>query len=92
MENKNVQCNTDELVFDGGFVVPNPSGGFDAPEINAFGNTFRDYDVESLRNKQVEEFYKMNHIHQTYEFVSIIILLSCYIILTVCCVWLIIII
>ncbi|KAI7725756.1 hypothetical protein M8C21_011083, partial [Ambrosia artemisiifolia] len=72
VENKNHCNNTDELVLDGGFVVPDPvaSGGFDAPEINAFGNTFRDYDVESLRNKQVEEFYRMNHINQTYEFVK----------------------
>ncbi|KAI7725754.1 hypothetical protein M8C21_011081 [Ambrosia artemisiifolia] len=72
VENKNHCYNTDELVLDGGFVVPDPvaSGGFDAPEINSFGNTFRDYDVESLRNKQVEEFYRMNHINQTYEFVK----------------------
>ncbi|KAK1408552.1 hypothetical protein QVD17_40425 [Tagetes erecta] len=73
VENKNY-CDTGELVLDGGFTVPADtvvsSGGFDAPEINAFGHTFRDYDVESLRNKQVEEFYRMNHINQTYEFVK----------------------
>ncbi|PWA63458.1 inositol oxygenase 4 [Artemisia annua] len=71
VENKN-HCHTEELVLDGGFVVPNnvASGGFDAPEINAFGHTFRDYDVESERQKQVEEFYRMNHIHQSYDFVK----------------------
>ncbi|KVI12247.1 Inositol oxygenase [Cynara cardunculus var. scolymus] len=61
------QC---ELVLDGGFMVPNNSGGFDAPDINAFGHTFRDYEIESERQKQVEEFYKMNHINQTYDFVK----------------------
>ncbi|CAH1431976.1 unnamed protein product [Lactuca virosa] len=75
VENKNYSNNnnnTNELVLDGGFVVPDnvASGGFDAPEINAFGHTFRDYDVESERQKQVEEFYRMNHINQTYEFVK----------------------
>ncbi|GKA71907.1 inositol oxygenase 4-like protein [Tanacetum coccineum] len=29
-----------------------------------------DYDVESERQKQVEEFYRMNHIHQSYDFVK----------------------
>jgi len=50
-----------ELVLDGGFVVP---------DANAFGNTFRDYDAESERKKTVEEFYEVNHIRQTHEFVS----------------------
>lgn len=41
--NNNNNNNTHELVLDGGFVVPDnvASGGFDAPEINAFGHTFR---------------------------------------------------
>ncbi|KAJ9553968.1 hypothetical protein OSB04_018013 [Centaurea solstitialis] len=60
------QC---ELVLDGGFKMPN-SGGFDAPDINAFGHTFRNYDFESKRQRQVEELYKMNHVNQTYDFVS----------------------
>ncbi|MFS7988009.1 putative inositol oxygenase [Helianthus anomalus] len=30
----------------------------------------RDYDAESERQKQVEEFNRMNHINQTYEFVK----------------------
>ncbi|MFS8020786.1 putative inositol oxygenase [Helianthus anomalus] len=34
------------------------------------GADCRDYDAESERQKQVEEFYKMNHINQTYEFVK----------------------
>ncbi|XP_073116594.1 probable inositol oxygenase [Elaeis guineensis] len=50
-----------ELVLDGGFMVP---------ETNSFGHTFRDYDVESERKKAVEEFYRTNHIHQTYDFVT----------------------
>lgn len=32
----------------------------------------RDYDVESARQKGVEEFYRMQHINQTYDFVSLI--------------------
>jgi len=47
-----------------------PDGGFAAPETNAFGQTFRNYDAESERKDSVEEFYRMNHIHQTYEFVK----------------------
>ncbi|XP_044439449.1 probable inositol oxygenase isoform X1 [Triticum aestivum] len=50
-----------ELVLDGGFTVP---------DSNAFGHTFRDYDAESERKKTVEEFYSVNHINQTYEFVQ----------------------
>ena len=50
-----------ELVLDGGFTVP---------DSNAFGHTFRDYDAESERKKTVEEFYRVNHINQTYEFVQ----------------------
>nr|CAB3503385.1 unnamed protein product [Digitaria exilis] len=50
-----------ELVLDGGFVVP---------DANAFGNTFRDYDKESERQQTVEEFYRVNHVSQTHEFVS----------------------
>ncbi|KAL0558456.1 hypothetical protein IC582_003028 [Cucumis melo] len=61
-----------ELVLDGGFVVPNArtTEGFAAPEMNAFGHSFRDYEAESERQKGVEEFYRKNHIHQTYEFVT----------------------
>lgn len=29
----------------------------------------RDYDAASERQKSVEEFYRANHIHQTYDFV-----------------------
>ncbi|EHA8589436.1 Inositol oxygenase 1 [Cocos nucifera] len=50
-----------ELVLDGGFMVPGT---------NSFGHTFRDYDVESERKKTVEEFYRKNHVHQTYDFVK----------------------
>ncbi|KAM6567378.1 hypothetical protein CsatA_026506 [Cannabis sativa] len=45
-------------------------GGFVVPISNSFGNTFRDYNVESERNSGVEEFYRINHINQTYEFVK----------------------
>ncbi|CAA0829199.1 Inositol oxygenase 4 [Striga hermonthica] len=44
--------------------------GFEAPDINAFGHSFRDYDAESERQKSVEEFYRLNHINQTYDFVK----------------------
>jgi hypothetical protein len=30
----------------------------------------RDYDAESERQKTVEEFYRLQHINQTYDFVS----------------------
>lgn len=46
------------------------AGGFAAPESNAFGQTFRNYEAESERKDSVEEFYRMNHNHQTYEFVK----------------------
>ncbi|KAI4357158.1 hypothetical protein L6164_001125 [Bauhinia variegata] len=46
------------------------SGGFMVPDCNSFGHTFRDYEVESTRQKRVEEFYRINHINQTYEFVK----------------------
>ncbi|URE14336.1 F-box protein [Musa troglodytarum] len=50
-----------ELLRDGGFVVP---------DANSFGHTFRDYNAESEWQKTVEEFYRMNHIHQTCDFVK----------------------
>ncbi|KAI3422886.1 Inositol oxygenase [Psidium guajava] len=61
-----------DLVLDGGFAVPKEASndGFVAPEINAFGQSFRDYDAESQRQKTVEEFYRLNHVHQTYDFVK----------------------
>ncbi|CAJ1937098.1 unnamed protein product [Sphenostylis stenocarpa] len=43
-------------------------GGFMAPDINSYGHSFRDYDVESERKKCVEEFYRLQHINQTYDF------------------------
>ncbi|KAF9662452.1 hypothetical protein SADUNF_Sadunf18G0054700 [Salix dunnii] len=58
-----------ELVLDGGFVVPNKTETFDAPEINSFGNSFRDYNAESERQKTVEEFYREQHTNQTYDYV-----------------------
>ncbi|KZV33270.1 hypothetical protein F511_41966 [Dorcoceras hygrometricum] len=63
---------TNELVLDGGFMMPKleSDGKFAAPEINSFGNSFRDYNAESERQKTVEEFYRLNHINQTVEFVK----------------------
>lgn len=52
--------NERELLLDGGFVVPHS---------NAFGHNFRDYDAESTRQEGVENFYRINHINQTYDFV-----------------------
>ncbi|KAL0410553.1 UNVERIFIED_CONTAM: Inositol oxygenase 1 [Sesamum latifolium] len=39
-----------------------------APQNNAFGNSFRNYQQESLRRIIVEEFYRENHTFQTYDF------------------------
>jgi len=50
-----------ELVLDGGFSIPHA---------NSFGHNFRDYDVESERQKAVEDFYRVNHINQTVDFVT----------------------
>ncbi|KAI7748106.1 hypothetical protein M8C21_007836 [Ambrosia artemisiifolia] len=72
VETKN-HCDTNELALDGEFVVPDQTvvgGDFDQPEVNAFGQSFRDYDVETERQKQVEECYRLNHIHQTYDYTA----------------------
>ncbi|CAL5361272.1 hypothetical protein CsSME_00052172 [Camellia sinensis var. sinensis] len=60
-EEQKIPNNENELVLDGGFVVP---------EINSFGQNFRDYDAESLRQQGVEDFYRVNHINQTFDFVK----------------------
>jgi len=44
-------------------------GGFVTPDSNAFGHAFRDYEKESERRAGVQEFYRINHINQTYEYV-----------------------
>ncbi|CAI8619710.1 unnamed protein product [Vicia faba] len=74
-DTKNVHSenNTNELVLDGGFHQPqndSQNSLFLAPEINSFGHTFRNYDEESERQKGVEEFYRLQHINQTYDFVK----------------------
>ncbi|CDO97955.1 unnamed protein product [Coffea canephora] len=61
VEEKGIQKNERELVLDGGFSVP---------QANAFGQNFRDYDAESARQQGVENFYRTNHICQTYDFVK----------------------
>ncbi|XP_047316990.1 probable inositol oxygenase [Impatiens glandulifera] len=43
---------------------------FLVPDTNSFGHNFRDYNAESVRQQGVEEFYKTQHINQTYEFVK----------------------
>ncbi|XP_052170436.1 inositol oxygenase 1-like [Diospyros lotus] len=43
---------------------------FIAPHYNSFGHSFRDYDNESERRAGVENFYKTNHLNQTYKFVK----------------------
>ncbi|KAL0308540.1 UNVERIFIED_CONTAM: Inositol oxygenase 2 [Sesamum radiatum] len=69
---KKIPSDTNELILDGGFALPKlePQVGFEAPEINSFGHSFRDYNAESERQKTVEEFYRLNHINQTYDFVK----------------------
>ncbi|RWV95922.1 hypothetical protein GW17_00041408 [Ensete ventricosum] len=70
----------DEAKGNGGFVVPD-SNSFGNTFRYSFSSTnsvgtesstvfiCRDYNAESERQKTVEEFYRMNHIHQTYDFV-----------------------
>ncbi|XP_044472308.1 inositol oxygenase 2-like [Mangifera indica] len=72
VEEKDLENGTDELILDGEFALPKTltSEGFVAPEINSFGQTFRDYNAESERQKTVEEFYRLQHINQTYDFVK----------------------
>ncbi|XP_020889318.1 inositol oxygenase 2 isoform X2 [Arabidopsis lyrata subsp. lyrata] len=72
-EKKVTEERDDELVLDGGFVVPKSkeTDAFDAPDMNFLGHSFRDYENgESERQQGVEEFYRMQHIHQTYDFVK----------------------
>ncbi|XP_020265239.1 inositol oxygenase 1-like [Asparagus officinalis] len=45
-------------------------GGFSVPDSNAFGHSFRDYEKESERRASVEEFYRTNHISQTFDFAN----------------------
>lgn len=45
-------------------------GGFSIPHANSFGQNFRDYNVESERQMSVENFYRVNHINQTVDFVK----------------------
>ncbi|XP_054779057.1 inositol oxygenase 4-like isoform X2 [Prosopis cineraria] len=63
---------TNELVLHGGFPLPKSlsHNGFIAPHINPFGHSFRDYDAESERQQGVEQFYKLQHTNQTYDFVK----------------------
>ncbi|CAN1164894.1 Inositol oxygenase 2 [Linum perenne] len=47
------------------------SGEFTVPDNNAFGISFRDYEnANNERQKEVEELYRQQHIHQTYDFVK----------------------
>lgn len=57
----NVSTTEKEIGLDGGFFVP---------QTNSYGNNFRDYNAESHRQKAVEEFYRTNHINQTYDYVK----------------------
>ncbi|KAJ7953446.1 Inositol oxygenase [Quillaja saponaria] len=44
---------------------------FTVPDTNSFGGTFRDYNnAQTERQKSVEEFYRLQHINQTYDFVK----------------------
>ncbi|XP_028107342.1 uncharacterized protein LOC114306321 [Camellia sinensis] len=57
-KDKRVLFDNNDLVLHEGFL-----------EINSFGHSFRDYDAKSERQQTVEEFYRVNHINQTYDFV-----------------------
>ncbi|KAJ1438013.1 Inositol oxygenase [Sesbania bispinosa] len=70
-EEKNVHSEqTNDLLLSGGGFSHVSHNGFMVSEINSFGHSFRDYDAESERQKGVEEFYRLQHINQTYGFVS----------------------
>ncbi|KAK3035296.1 hypothetical protein RJ639_034819, partial [Escallonia herrerae] len=71
-KNKIVASGSDELKLDGGFKAPKDvsNDGFVVPENNFYGNAFRNYDAETERRKTVEEFYRLSHINQTYDFVK----------------------
>jgi inositol oxygenase len=47
-----------------------PERRFQLPDVNAFGLSFRAYDAEAGSERQagVEDLYRMNHIHQTFDF------------------------
>ncbi|CAN1826087.1 Inositol oxygenase 4 [Linum perenne] len=64
----------EEMVLDSGFVVPEKglvsANGFAAPDINAFGNSFRNYDAENERQKTVENLYRLQHCNQTFDYVK----------------------
>jgi inositol oxygenase len=59
--NKEQEKEEVEFVLDGGFLVP---------DSNSFGHSFRDYDVESARQEGVENFYRINHINQSVDYVK----------------------
>ncbi|KAH7651229.1 Inositol oxygenase protein [Dioscorea alata] len=61
-----VLVENDQEVVDGGAL--DLDGGFVVPDSNAFGHSFRDYEKQSQRKAAVEEFYRINHLNQTYEF------------------------
>eukprot|EP00249_Psilotum_nudum_P002130 c15016_g3_i1 orf=2-412(-) len=44
------------------------TGAFVVPDSNSFGQKFRVYDADSERRLGVEEFYRIQHINQTYDF------------------------
>ncbi|KAM6585225.1 hypothetical protein CsatB_012227 [Cannabis sativa] len=60
-EEKNALIDEKELAWDGDFLVP---------QTNSFGHTFRDYEVEGERQPGVENFYRINHLNQTFDFVK----------------------
>ncbi|KAH1086598.1 hypothetical protein GLYMA_07G126600v4 [Glycine max] len=70
-EEKNVHSeDSNELVLHGAFPLAKHErqNGFNATDMNAFGNSFRNYDAESERQRMVEELYRMQHINQTYDY------------------------
>ncbi|VFQ83232.1 unnamed protein product [Cuscuta campestris] len=61
VEEKKIHGNETELGFGAGFLVPHT---------NSFGHNFRDYEADSERQEGVENFYRINHVNQTYDFVK----------------------
>lgn len=69
--NPTLDCNNEEItrtIDEASRIVEKST--FLVPQSNSFGQAFRLYDAESARKSTVEAFYRINHINQTYSFVS----------------------
>ncbi|KAH9624080.1 hypothetical protein KSS87_004882 [Heliosperma pusillum] len=68
VEQKQYGVNEKTNGLDVGLMVHQPNS-FRVPQINSFGQTFRDYEAKGDRQPGVENVYKMSHIYQSVDFV-----------------------